>query len=82
MISGGAHSMIHPFGVTGFNRLMAMSTFDGDPREASRLFDATRGGFVLGEGAGVVILDTLEHALARQAPILAEVFVLLIVLLK
>ncbi len=50
MISGGAHSMIHPFGVTGFNRLTALSTFNENPRHACRPFDATRGGFVLGEG--------------------------------
>jgi len=73
MIGGGAHSMIHPFGVTGFNRLTALSTANEQPRCASRPFDAARGGFVLGEGAGVIILETLEHALARNAPILAEV---------
>ena len=75
MIGGGAHSMIHPFGVTGFNRLTALSTFNENPRCASRPFDAHRGGFVLGEGAGMVILETLEHALARGAKdrILAEV---------
>ena len=73
MIGGGAHSMIHPFGVTGFNRLTALSTANEDPPRASRPFDAHRGGFVLGEGAGVVILETLEHATARGARILAEV---------
>jgi 3-oxoacyl-[acyl-carrier-protein] synthase II len=73
MISGGAHSMIHPFGVTGFNRLTALSTFNENPRAACRPFDATRGGFVLGEGAGIVILESLEHAQARGARILAEV---------
>jgi 3-oxoacyl-[acyl-carrier-protein] synthase II len=73
MIGGGAHSMIHPFGVTGFNRLTALSTANDDPPRASRPFDNMRGGFVLGEGAGMVILETLDHALARNAPILAEV---------
>jgi 3-oxoacyl-[acyl-carrier-protein] synthase II len=73
MIGGGAHSMIHPFGVTGFNRLTALSTANDDPPRASRPFDAHRGGFVLGEGAGMVILETLEHAQARGAKILAEV---------
>jgi 3-oxoacyl-[acyl-carrier-protein] synthase II len=73
MIGGGAHSMIHPFGVTGFNRLTALSTMNDDPPRASRPFDNTRGGFVLGEGAGMVILETLDHAKARNAPILAEV---------
>jgi len=73
MIGGGAHSMIHPFGVTGFNRLTALSTLNENPTCASRPFDAHRGGFVLGEGAGMVILETLEHAQARGATILAEV---------
>src|SRR5436190_23214437 len=65
--------MIHPFGVTGFNRLTALSTANDKPQCASRPFDGARGGFVLGEGAGVVILETLEHALSRKAAILAEV---------
>jgi 3-oxoacyl-[acyl-carrier-protein] synthase II len=73
MIGGGAHSMIHPFGVTGFNRLTALSTANQTPARASRPFDAQRGGFVLGEGAGMVILETLEHAKGRGATILAEV---------
>ena len=73
MIGGGAHSMIHPFGVTGFNRLTALSTLNENPTCASRPFDAHRGGFVLGEGAGMVILETLEHAQSRKANILAEV---------
>lgn len=73
MIGGGAHSMIHPFGVTGFNRLTALSTANDLPAKASRPFDANRGGFVLGEGAGMVILETLDHAQKRGAKILAEV---------
>src|SRR5438477_9140144 len=73
MIGGGAHSMIHPFGVTGFNRLTALSTLNENPTCASRPFDAQRAGFVLGEGAGMVILETLEHAQKRGAKILAEV---------
>jgi 3-oxoacyl-[acyl-carrier-protein] synthase II len=73
MIGGGTHSMIHPFGVTGFNRLTALSTANENPPAASRPFDNKRGGFVLGEGAGIVILETLEHATARGAKILAEV---------
>jgi 3-oxoacyl-[acyl-carrier-protein] synthase II len=73
MIGGGAHSMIHPFGVTGFNRLTALSTANDNPPGASRPFDAHRGGFVLGEGAGMVILETLDHAQKRGATILAEV---------
>jgi 3-oxoacyl-[acyl-carrier-protein] synthase II len=73
MIGGGTHSMIHPFGVTGFNRLTALSTANENPSRASRPFDAQRGGFVLGEGAGMVILETLDHARRRGAPILAEI---------
>ncbi len=73
MLSGGAHSMIHPFGVTGFNRLTALSTANQDPHKASRPFDLHRGGFVLGEGSGVVVLETLKHAQARGAHPLAEV---------
>lgn len=73
MIGGGAHSMIHPFGVTGFNRLTALSTANDNPAAASRPFDAHRAGFVLGEGAGMVILETLDHATKRGAKILAEV---------
>lgn len=73
MIGGGAHSMIHPFGVTGFNRLTALSQANDNPPAASRPFDAQRGGFVLGEGAGMVVLETLEHAQKRGATILAEV---------
>ena len=73
MIGGGAHSMIHPFGVTGFNRLTALSDANDDPPAASRPFDNNRKGFVLGEGAGMVILETLDHARARGATILAEV---------
>ena len=72
MVAGGVHSMIHPMGVTGFNRLTALSTFNDDPPRASRPFDANRGGFVLGEGAGMIIMETLEHAQKRGARILAE----------
>jgi 3-oxoacyl-[acyl-carrier-protein] synthase II len=73
MIGGGAHTMIHPLGVTGFNRLTALSERKGDPTEASRPFSVDRGGFVMGEGSGMVILETLEHAMARGATPLAEV---------
>jgi 3-oxoacyl-[acyl-carrier-protein] synthase II len=73
MISGGAHSMIHPLGVTGFNRLTALSTRNDSPQTASRPFDQTRDGFVIGEGAGMLVLEELEHAKRRGAPILAEV---------
>jgi len=73
MIAGGAHTMIHPFGVTGFNRLTALSTRNDSCFTASRPFSVDRDGFVLGEGAGMLILETLEHAQRRNAPILAEV---------
>ena len=73
MISGGAHSMIHPLGVTGFNRLTALSTRNDSRTTASRPFDRTRDGFVLGEGASMLIIEELEHARARGANILAEV---------
>ena len=72
MAAGGAHSMLHPLGITGFNRLTALSTRRDSPRTASRPFDLTRDGFVIGEGAGIVILEELEHAKARGAPIYAE----------
>src|SRR5438045_8517158 len=73
MIGGGAPSMIHPVGGTGFNRLAALSTANENPPRASRPFDAQRGGFVLGEGAGMVILETLEQAQQRGATYLADV---------
>ena len=72
MLSGGTHSMIHPFGVTGFNLLTALSTRNADPTRASRPFDLERDGFVLGEGAGMLILEELEHAKARGAKIHGE----------
>lgn len=73
MLSGGAHTMIHPLGVTGFNRLTALSMRNDSCATASRPFDRTRDGFVLGEGAGLVVLEELEHAKRRGARILAEI---------
>ena len=73
MITGGTHSMIHPLGVTGFNRLTALSTRNDSPMTASRPFDRTRDGFVVGEGAAIMILEDLEHARHRGAQLLAEV---------
>jgi 3-oxoacyl-[acyl-carrier-protein] synthase II len=73
MLSGGAHSMIHPFGVTGFNLLTALSERNDSPRTASRPFDLNRDGFVLGEGAGMLILEELAHAKARGAKIYGEI---------
>ena len=72
MLTGGAHSMLHPLGVTGFNLLTALSTRNDAPQKASRPFDRLRDGFVVGEGAGVVILEELEHARRRGAMIYAE----------
>jgi 3-oxoacyl-[acyl-carrier-protein] synthase II len=72
MLSGGAHSMIHAFGVTGFNLLTALSTHNDEPTKASRPFDKNRDGFVLGEGAGMLVLENLDHARARGAHIYGE----------
>jgi 3-oxoacyl-[acyl-carrier-protein] synthase II len=72
MLAGGAHSMIHPLGVTGFNRLTALSTRNDAPTKASRPFDLHRDGFVLGEGAGMLVFEELEHAKKRGAIIYGE----------
>ncbi|MFM9057981.1 MAG: beta-ketoacyl-ACP synthase II [Planctomycetaceae bacterium] len=72
MLSGGAHSMIHPFGITGFNLLTALSTRNDEPTRASRPFDNDRDGFVIGEGAAMVVLEELEHARRRGATIHGE----------
>jgi len=72
MLCGGAHSTIHPFGITGFHRLSALSTRNDDPTAAVRPFDADRDGFVVGEGAAAFVLEELEHARRRGADILAE----------
>jgi len=73
IIAGGAHSMIHPLGVTGFNRLTAISTRNDSPETASRPFTASRDGFVLGEGGAALILESLSSAKKRGVEILAEV---------
>src|SRR5205807_3310537 len=72
MLSGGAHSMIHPFGLTGFNLLTALSTNNAEASKASRPFDLKRDGFVLGEGSGMLVCEDLEHARRRGARIYAE----------
>jgi len=72
MITGGCHSMLHPFGLTGFCLLTALSTSNDDPKHASRPFDLRRNGFILGEGAGMLIVEELEHAKKRGARIYAE----------
>jgi 3-oxoacyl-[acyl-carrier-protein] synthase II len=73
ILSGGTHSMIHPFGVTGFIRLTALSTRNDEPQRASRPFDRERDGFILGEGAGMLVLEEMEHARRRGATIHGEV---------
>jgi 3-oxoacyl-[acyl-carrier-protein] synthase II len=73
MIAGGAEAMIVPLTIAGFCAMKAMSTRNDDPERASRPFDADRDGFVCGEGAGILILEDLEHAVRRDARIYAEI---------
>jgi len=72
-VTGGSEASISELGVGGFNALKALSTRNDDPETASRPFDATRDGFVLGEGAGALFIEELEHAKARGARIYAEI---------
>ncbi len=73
MIVGGVDGLVDPLRVTGFSLLGALSTRNDDPTAASRPFDAERDGFVLGEGAGMLVLETFAHAKARGAEILGEI---------
>jgi 3-oxoacyl-[acyl-carrier-protein] synthase II len=73
MIAGGAEAIIVPLTIAGFSAMKAMSTRNDEPQKASRPFDADRDGFVCGEGGGVVVLESLEHARRRDARIYAEV---------
>jgi 3-oxoacyl-[acyl-carrier-protein] synthase II len=73
MIAGGAEAMIVPLTIAGFCSMKAMSTRNDEPEKASRPFDAGRDGFVCGEGAGVVVLEALAHAVGRDARIYAEI---------
>jgi 3-oxoacyl-[acyl-carrier-protein] synthase II len=72
VVSGGVEAAITPFGIASFNVIQALSTRNGEPEKASRPFDRGRDGFVMGEGAGIVVLESLERALARGAKIYAE----------
>lgn len=73
MVTGGAEAAIWPCGVGGFNAMHALSTRNDDPTHASRPFSKSRDGFIMGEGAGILILEELEHAKARGAKIYCEV---------
>ncbi|MBP5479886.1 MAG: beta-ketoacyl-ACP synthase II, partial [Bacteroidaceae bacterium] len=72
IVTGGAESAIWPAGLGGFNAMKALSTRNDEPEKASRPFSASRDGFVMGEGAGILVLEELEHAKARGAKIYAE----------
>ena len=76
MLAGAAEASIEPLGIVGFSRLRALAGadgFGGEPAAASRPFDRRRAGFVMGEGAAMLVLETLDHARARGAEPLAEV---------
>ena len=73
ILTGGAEAPLTPLAVAGFSNMRALSTRNDEPERASRPFDAERDGFVIGEGAGIVVLESLEHALKRGARIYAEI---------
>ncbi len=73
VVAGGTEAAIHPLPMAAFANMMALSKNAGDPTTVSRPWDTARDGFVLGEGAGALVLESLEHALARGARIYAEV---------
>ena len=73
MICGGSEATVTPMGIGGFAAMKALSTRNDDPQHASRPWDAGRDGFVVGEGAGILVMESLEHAQKRNAPIVAEI---------
>lgn len=73
MLAGGTEACIDPLALGGFSAMKALSTYDGNPQKASRPFDAHRDGFVMGEGAGLIVIESLEHALTRGAKPLIEI---------
>ncbi|MDO9549032.1 MAG: beta-ketoacyl-ACP synthase II [Candidatus Marinimicrobia bacterium] len=73
MITGGSEASISPISLAGFTNMKALSRRNDEPQKASRPFDLNRDGFIIGEGAGIVILEELEHAIRRYAPIYAEI---------
>src|SRR5690606_10951425 len=73
MVAGGTEATVTPLTIAGFANMKALSTRNDSPETASRPFDATRDGFVLGEGAGMLVLESLEHAQRRGAQILGEI---------
>ncbi|SDD47731.1 3-oxoacyl-[acyl-carrier-protein] synthase 2 [Sporomusa acidovorans DSM 3132] len=73
MVAGGSEAAVSPAAVAGFCAMKAMSTHNDEPQKASRPFDSGRDGFVMGEGAGIVVMESLDHAVARGAKIYAEI---------
>jgi 3-oxoacyl-[acyl-carrier-protein] synthase II len=73
MIAGGTEAVITPLGIGGFNAMKALSTRNSEPDKASRPFDADRDGFVMGEGAGILIIERLESAIDRGTKVYAEI---------
>jgi 3-oxoacyl-[acyl-carrier-protein] synthase II len=73
MLAGGSEALINPIGIASFNAMKALSTRNDEPQKASRPFDAERDGFIIGEGATTLVLENLNHALKREAEILAEI---------